>query len=150
VHRSFAVSENCEIVYLDGWAAPKFRGKRKQSAARYFTSIVGLHRSFAVSENVSATKTLPRRCYCAGRLYPRATPGIIRLIVPKHIHLSKAFQGWLRAQHAIESRREVQQIDMEFMVGSERAMAEFKIAYNQKTKPAVLTLLVYPIGDTLA
>jgi hypothetical protein len=69
--------------------------------------------------------------------YPRATPGIIRLIVPKHIHLSKAFQGWLRAQHAIESRREVQQIDMEFIVGSERAMVEFKIAYNQKTKPAV-------------
>ena len=69
--------------------------------------------------------------------YPRATPGIIRLIVPKHIHLSRAFQGWLRAQHAIESRREVQQVDMEFMVGSEGAMVEFKIAYNQKTKPAV-------------
>jgi hypothetical protein len=69
--------------------------------------------------------------------YPRATPGIIRLIVPRHMDLSKAFQGWLRAQHAIESRREVQQIDMEFMVGSERAMVEFKIAYNQKTKPAV-------------
>jgi hypothetical protein len=69
--------------------------------------------------------------------YPRATPGIIRLIVPKHIHLSKAFQNWLRVQHAIDSRREVRQIDMEFMVGSERAMVEFKIAYNQKTKAAV-------------
>jgi hypothetical protein len=111
------------------------------------TTVLSLNEESLLKARIQAKKSGYRKHGLSGakvdlalgleEAYPRATPGIIRLIVPRHLHLSKAFQGWLRAQHAIESRREVQQIDMEFMVGSKRAMVEFKIAYNQKTKPAV-------------
>ena len=38
---------------------------------------------------------------------------------------------------------------MEFMVGSERAMVDFKIAYNQKTKPAVRKHLAKSSNTTI-
>jgi hypothetical protein len=69
--------------------------------------------------------------------YPRATPATIRLILPKHVTLSKMFRTWLMEQHSIRGERELRQIDMQFKIGHEPAMAEFKIAYNGNTKAAV-------------
>lgn len=69
--------------------------------------------------------------------YPRATPATIRMILPKHVGLSKKFQAWLRTQHSIQGHRERRQIDMQFKIGHDQAMAEFKIAYNGNTKAAV-------------
>jgi len=69
--------------------------------------------------------------------YPRATPATIMLILPKHVTLSKLFQTWLLKQHAIKGYRERRQIDMQFEIGHDQAMAEFKIAYNGNTKAAV-------------
>ena len=69
--------------------------------------------------------------------YPRATAATIRMILPKHVALSRRFQQWLHKHHSIYSNRERRQIDMEFKIGHDRAMAEFKIAYNGNTKAAV-------------
>jgi hypothetical protein len=69
--------------------------------------------------------------------YPRATPATIRLILPKHRTLSKAFQRWLANARAIQGHPERRQIDMQFSVNRVRAMAEFKIAYDGNTKAAI-------------
>lgn len=69
--------------------------------------------------------------------YPRATPASIRLILPKHVALSKLFQRWLQKHHSIRGDREHRQIDMQFSVGRRPAMAEFKIAYDGNTKAAI-------------
>jgi hypothetical protein len=69
--------------------------------------------------------------------YPRATPATIRMILPKHITLSRKFHGWLQKNHSIQGHRERGQIDMQFKIGHGQAMAEFKIAYNGNTKAAV-------------
>lgn len=69
--------------------------------------------------------------------YPRATPASIRLILPKHVALSKLFQRWLQKQHSIRGDREHRQIDMQFSIGRKPAMAEFKIAYDGNTKAAI-------------
>jgi hypothetical protein len=66
--------------------------------------------------------------------YPRATAASIRLILPMHVTLSKAFQRWLEKEHSIRGYRERRQIDMQFSVGKRPAMAEFKIAYDGNTK----------------
>ena len=69
--------------------------------------------------------------------YPRATPATIRLILPKHVTLSNTFQAWLHRHHSIRGFRERRQIDMQFKIGPDKAMAEFKIAYDDNTKAAV-------------
>jgi hypothetical protein len=69
--------------------------------------------------------------------YPRATPATIRLILPKHLTLSKKFQVWLQKHHSIQGYRERRQVDMQFKIGHSNAMAEFKIAYNGNTRAAV-------------
>lgn len=69
--------------------------------------------------------------------YPRATPATIRLILPKHMTLSRMFHAWLQKHHSIQGHRERRQIDMQFKIGHDLAMAEFKIAYNGNTKAAV-------------
>jgi hypothetical protein len=69
--------------------------------------------------------------------YPRATAATIRMILPKHVSLSRGFQAWLRKHHSIQGHRERRQIDMQFNIGHDQAMAEFKIAYNGNTKAAV-------------
>jgi len=69
--------------------------------------------------------------------YPRATPATIRMILPRHRTLSKAFQRWLLQRHRVVGRPELRQIDMQFDLGQTAAMAEFKIAYDGNTKAAV-------------
>lgn len=69
--------------------------------------------------------------------YPRATPATIKLILPKHVTLSKQFHTWLRNHHSIQGHREHRQIDMQFKIGQDTAMAELKIAYNGNTMAAV-------------
>ena len=69
--------------------------------------------------------------------YPRATAASIRLILPRHVTLSKAFQRWLEKEHSIRGNRERRQIDMQFSMGQRPAMAEFKIAYDGNTKAAI-------------
>jgi hypothetical protein len=69
--------------------------------------------------------------------YPRATSATIRLILPKHVTLSKKFHAWLWNQRSIQGRRERCQIDMQFDLGRSKAMAEFKIAYDGNTKAAI-------------
>lgn len=69
--------------------------------------------------------------------YPRATPATIRMILPKHMNLSREFQKWLSKCHSIQGYRERRQVDMQFKIGRDWGMAEFKIAYNGNTKAAV-------------
>lgn len=69
--------------------------------------------------------------------YPRATPAMIRLILPRHRTLSKTFQRWLAKAHEIQGNPERRQIDMQFSVNRIPAMAEFKIAYDGNTKAAI-------------
>ncbi len=69
--------------------------------------------------------------------YPGATPATIRLILPKHLILSKIFRSWLVKQHSIRGKPELRQIDLQFKIGQKPAMAEFKIAYDGNTKAAV-------------
>jgi hypothetical protein len=53
------------------------------------------------------------------------------------VTLSKLFQSWLLKHHTITGYRERRQIDMQFEIGHDQAMAEFKIAYDGNTKAAV-------------
>jgi len=71
------------------------------------------------------------------RAYPRATPAMIRRIVPLHKTLGRQFQEWLWNEHAIEGFPEQQWIDLQFNLKQDPAMAEFKIAYNGNTTAAI-------------
>lgn len=71
------------------------------------------------------------------RAYPRATQATIQNILPRHKTLSRYFQEWLWNEYGIEGLPERQWIDMQFILGQDSAMAEFKIAYGGNTTAAI-------------
>ncbi len=69
--------------------------------------------------------------------YLRHSPAAMRLILRKHLTLSKQFKQWLGQKYDIQVTEEKSQIDATFESAGRRFLVEFKVAYDCNTKSAI-------------
>ncbi len=59
--------------------------------------------------------------------YLRASPALLKHIIPKHNKLSNDFREWLDRQHKVKAIQEHRRVDVRFHINGKTALAELKI-----------------------
>jgi len=69
--------------------------------------------------------------------YPRATAAALKTIIPLHNKLSNDFCSWLRSHGYREVDQEVDRVDVRFIDGNRRCLAELKICHTLTPTKAI-------------
>jgi hypothetical protein len=69
--------------------------------------------------------------------YTRYSTNALRVIDRRHVKLCNEFTSWMYSQKQILCRIERRSIDVQFVIGKQNVLVEFKIAYRSDPKPAI-------------